>query len=355
MRCLRPQQLRGLRGTAYFRGTGLAGGLPVLAAWAVSCMLIEQVVSRRAGPRRPPRDKERTTLNARLGSRFKSADARWYVRGRVAARTHPLLAFCSRMPLSICLPTVKHVTVGPNGARLGYVEKAGQGRVVVFLHGLGASSPVYFGATAASSVMAGSRVLMIDFLGFGISDRPMDFSYTLEDHADSLARGLDELALTAVDIVAHSMGGSIAIVLAARRPDLVNRLVLAEPNLTPSARPRVEPFTEAEFVATGFAQALAAVGPDWAATMRLTDPIALYRTELSLGRGTSPMMDELMSALPVPYVLLEGEYTAGLADDPSIRALGIPVTIVPEAGHTMMLDNPVAFAAALAVALDLVP
>jgi pimeloyl-ACP methyl ester carboxylesterase len=64
---------------------------------------------------------------------------------------------------------------------------------------------------------------------------------------------LDVLDLRGVDLVAHSMGGAVALVLADRRPDLVGHLVLAEPNLASSPRPRIEPFTEE----TGFARAIA--------------------------------------------------------------------------------------------------
>lgn len=124
------------------------------------------------------------------------------------------------------------------------------------------------------------------------------------------------------------MGGSIALVLASRRRDLVVRLVLAEPNLGPSARPHIEPFTEATFVQFGFEQALTAVDPEWGATLRLADPVALYRTELALGRGTTPMMDELLFNLTVPWALIEGALTAELAEDPSIRASGIPLRVV---------------------------
>ncbi len=246
---------------------------------------------------------------------------------------------------------MKHVKVGPEGARVGYVELDGVGPALVFLHGLGACSPIYFTRTAVDPALAGRRVLMIDFLGFGISDRPTGFGYTVEDHADSIARALDTLGLSGVDLVAHSMGGAIALVLADRRPDLIGRLVLAEPNLGPSPRPRIEPFTEADFVASGFQQALAAVGPQWAATMRLADPVALYRSERALGRGTTPMMGELLLNLTVPCALVEGERTAELADDPSLRAAGLPVLVVADAGHTMMLDNPTGFARAIAQAL----
>jgi pimeloyl-ACP methyl ester carboxylesterase len=245
---------------------------------------------------------------------------------------------------------VKHVVVGPEGARLGYAEKDGEGRTVVLLHGLGASSPVYFAATAAAPEFARCRVLMVDLLGFGISDRPRDFGYTLEEQADAVARGLDALGLFGVDVVGHSMGGSIALILATRRPDLVARVVLAEPNLRPTPRPRVEPFTESAFVDHGFAQALEAVGPDWAATMRLADPVAVHRSELALGRAN---LLPLLADLTMPCTLVEGEHTGELVADPEIQALGLPVVVVPGAGHVMMLDNPIGFATAVSGALDL--
>ncbi|GHB34163.1 hypothetical protein GCM10010331_22130 [Streptomyces xanthochromogenes] len=43
-----------------------------------------------------------------------------------------------------------------------------------------------------------------------------------------------------------------------------------------------------------FAQMLARVGPAWAATMRLADPLGLHRTAVGLVRGTRPTMRELL-------------------------------------------------------------
>jgi pimeloyl-ACP methyl ester carboxylesterase len=85
--------------------------------------------------------------------------------------------------------------------------------------------------------------------------------------------------------------------------------------------------------------------------MRLADPVALYRSELALGRGTTPMMGELLLNLAVPCALIEGEHTAEHTDDPALRAAGIPVLVVADAGHTMMIDNPTGFAHAIAHAL----
>ncbi len=234
---------------------------------------------------------------------------------------------------------------------MGYVELPGPAPVRVFLHGLGSSSPAYFARIAADPGLGAHRSLLLDFLGFGISDRPAGFEYTLRDHALSVARALDALGVDSADIVAHSMGGLIAIILASERPDLVRRLVVAEPNLVPTRRPRLEGHTEQTFVTEGFARALAAVDPHWAATMRLADPLALYRSERSLGEVDEPTMKDLLRALNVPCTYIKGSLSGETAHERAVQSTGIAVIEVADAGHNMMLDNPAAFVSALRTAL----
>jgi pimeloyl-ACP methyl ester carboxylesterase len=221
----------------------------------------------------------------------------------------------------------------------------------VFLHGLGSSSSVYFAHIAADPMLAGRRRLMPDFLGFGISDRPAGFSYRLRDQALSLARALDALGGHDADIVARSMSGAIAIILAAERPDLVRRLVLAEPSLTTSPRRRVEGYTEESFAASGFAAALATVGPHWATTMRLADPRALYRSERALGEAMEAGIVEMLPGLRLPRTLIMGDRTPLGSPEEMAIADGIPLIRIADAGHNMMLDNPPNFISALAHAL----
>ena len=248
---------------------------------------------------------------------------------------------------------MKHVEVGPDGAHLGYVEIDGRADLppLVYLHGLGSSSAVYFAGSAADPSLAGRRVLMLDFLGFGISDRPVSFGYSLPEHAETAARALDLLGVRGADVIGHSMGGGVAVLLAEQRPDLVGRLVLAEPSLHPSPRPRVEPYTEQSYVDGGFAAVLDEVGLTWAATMRLASPVAMYRSEHALG-ATMPVLDDVLLALPMPRAIIEGDQSGWLHDDPQLRAAGIDVHVVTGAGHTLMLDNPTGFAQAVARALD---
>ncbi|MFB7448226.1 alpha/beta fold hydrolase [Streptomyces sp. NPDC056194] len=240
------------------------------------------------------------------------------------------------------------------GSVIRWTEAAGEGPAVVFVHGLGAASTVYHAHIAARPELAGRRVLFVDLPGHGISDRPDDFAYRLEDHADALAAALDAAGVRGGVIAGHSMGGAVAIVLAHRRPDLVGRLVVTEGNLDPFPAPTagssgIASYTEEEFVrGGGFARVLERVGPTWAATMRLADPLALHRSAVRLVQGTDPVMREMLIRSSVPRVYLQGELSGELPGADGLREADVDVVNVPGAGHNIMFDNPDAFAAAVA-------
>ncbi len=132
---------------------------------------------------------------------------------------------------------MKQADFDRKGGCIRWTESPGEEPARVYVHGLGSVSSVYHAHIAARPELAGRRSLFVDLPGHGISDRPADFGYTLEDHAVALAAALDAAGVSDADLIAHSMGGSVAIVLAGRRPDLVSRLVLTEANLDASPRP----------------------------------------------------------------------------------------------------------------------
>ncbi|MEU6477027.1 alpha/beta hydrolase [Streptomyces sp. NPDC047017] len=239
------------------------------------------------------------------------------------------------------------------GSRIRWTETPGAEPARVYLHGLGAVSSVYHAHIAARPELAGRRSLFVDLPGHGISDRPAHFGYTLEDHADALAAALDAAGLGGAELIAHSMGGAVAIVLAHRRPDLVSRLVLVEANLDPSppltaGSSTIASYEEEAFVDGGYARVLEKVGPVWAATMRLADPRALHRSAVALRRGTEPTMRALLADLAVDRVYLQGELSDEVPDMDGLEAAGVRVVTVPGADHNIMFDNPEAFAAAVA-------
>ncbi|QUC60289.1 alpha/beta hydrolase [Streptomyces sp. A2-16] len=239
------------------------------------------------------------------------------------------------------------------GSCIRWTETPGVEPARVYVHGLGSISAVYHAHIAARPELAGRRSLFVDLPGHGVSDRPEHFGYTLEDHADALAVALDAAQLTGVELIAHSMGGSVALVLAHRRPELVSRLVLTEANLDASppataGSSRIDAYEEDDFVAGAHARVLEKVGPLWAATMRLADPRALHRSAAGLRRGSVPMMREILEGLPIDRVYLQGELSGELEGRSTLEATGVRVVTVPGAGHNVMLDNPDAFVAVVA-------
>lgn len=62
-----------------------------------------------------------------------------------------------------------------------------------------------------------SRVIYIDFLGFGFSDKPRHHSYSLLEQADIVEHVLQHLAVEKYHLIAHDYGGSVALELLARR------------------------------------------------------------------------------------------------------------------------------------------
>ncbi|MFJ9644723.1 alpha/beta fold hydrolase [Streptomyces sp. NPDC004244] len=253
---------------------------------------------------------------------------------------------------------MRSAAVTPEDDRIRWVELPGAEPARVYVHGLGATSPAYFAASAFHPLLAGRRSLLVDLLGHGHSDRPEQFPYTLEAHADALAAALDAAGVAGAELIAHSMGGAVAIVLAHRHPRLVSRLVLVDANLDPvPVVPRangssgIASYTEEEFLAGGWAEVRDRVGAHWWSTMRLAGRTALYRSAVHLAAGTTPTMRELLLELKVPRTYLLPEADGPLAGTEELEAAGVAVVPVPDCGHNIMLDNPEGFARATAAAL----
>src|ERR1700735_2534831 len=114
--------------------------------------------------------------------------------------------------------------------RMAYMDVAPaqpNGRVVLLLHGRNFPSS-YWAPVVKTLNDAGYRVVVPDQIGFGKSSKPL-----ADLHFDTLARNtvalLDHLQIAKADIVAHSMGGMVAVRIARAYPDRIQHLVLAAP------------------------------------------------------------------------------------------------------------------------------
>jgi len=75
------------------------------------------------------------------------------------------------------------------------------------------------------------KLLCIDYLGVGDSDKPRSgFGYTIEEQADLMVKMIDVLQISKVQIFGVSYGGAIALNVAARYPEKVDKIISIEGN-----------------------------------------------------------------------------------------------------------------------------
>ena len=242
---------------------------------------------------------------------------------------------------------------------LRYHDLPGVDPAVVFLHGLGSASSSYFPRAAVHPRLRNSRRLLIDLLGFGYSDRPRGFDYTMEAQASLAVDLLHSLGISDCTLVGHSMGGSIAILVAAAAPDVVGRVVVAEGNLDPGPGMLSGPitsWTEDEFAEAGHAQLVeqvrGAAFPDFAGTLQACDPIALHRSAVSLIAPRRPTYREQLARLTVARTFIYGDKNVPNPDVERLAADGVVVCILAGSGHDMLVDNPDGFAEIVAEAVE---
>jgi pimeloyl-ACP methyl ester carboxylesterase len=103
----------------------------------------------------------------------------------------------------------------PDASRRLFVVERGQGPVLLLVHGFPTSSYDYRAMMAR--LAPHFRCIAFDFLGFGLSDKPEDYSYSLFEQADSVEALLRALGVERARVVCHDMGTSVLCELLARQ------------------------------------------------------------------------------------------------------------------------------------------
>lgn len=115
--------------------------------------------------------------------------------------------------------------IATSAGKVHYVDEGPRdGEVVLLVHG----TPTWsFEYRHVIPVLARTRrVIAVDHLGFGLSERPRDFEYTPEAHSRVLGEVLEKLSLERLALVVHDYGGPIALPVAAERPERITSLVV---------------------------------------------------------------------------------------------------------------------------------
>ncbi|WP_174910116.1 alpha/beta fold hydrolase [Burkholderia diffusa] len=103
----------------------------------------------------------------------------------------------------------------------------GDGPPVLLIHGSGPGVTAYANWRLTMPALAEQfRVIAPDMAGFGETERPRDYVYSMDHWVDHALGVLDALGVERAHVIGNSFGGALALALAIRAPERVGRLVL---------------------------------------------------------------------------------------------------------------------------------
>ncbi|MBF6419759.1 haloalkane dehalogenase [Nocardia farcinica] len=114
--------------------------------------------------------------------------------------------------------------------RVHYIDE-GAGPTILFCHGAPAWSFLY--RRIVRALRDRFRCVAVDHLGFGLSERPTGFGYTVAEHTAVLGELIDHLRLEDFVVMGHDWGGPIGLGAATARADRVRGIVLGNTALWP--------------------------------------------------------------------------------------------------------------------------
>jgi 2-succinyl-6-hydroxy-2,4-cyclohexadiene-1-carboxylate synthase len=253
-----------------------------------------------------------------------------------------------------------------NGITL-HVEQFGAGRPLLLLHGFTGSAATW--TPFADHFTPHFRTISPDLIGHGRSSSPPDAErYSMEHCVADLLALLDALWVDRTHVLGYSMGGRVALHLAAAAPDRVGALVLesSSPGIADAAERAARVAADGALAQSIERDGLEAFVDRWErlplfasqsglsqevrARLRAqrlrNDPRGLANSLRGMGAGRQAPLWDRLAALDVPTLLIAGELDAKyralagqmLAKLPNARAV-----IVPDAGHTVHLEQPRVF------------
>lgn len=113
-----------------------------------------------------------------------------------------------------------------NGISLHWLDHAGGEPPVVLLHGLTANARIFDGLVAAG-LAPRFRTIVPDLRGRGLSSQPAT-GYSMADHGADILGLCDSLGLSRAVFAGHSYGGLLAIWIAVKHPERVEKLVVLD-------------------------------------------------------------------------------------------------------------------------------
>lgn len=238
-----------------------------------------------------------------------------------------------------------------------YLE-AGQGPVLILIHGLGSSANVW--RDDIGLLATANRVIALDLPGYGKSDKPKA-DYSVEYQAGAVKEFIEALGVDKVTLAGNSSGGWIAALVALDSPDKVSRLVLVDSAglrheaaqnavpLNPATREEEKALLLALFSDKAkVTDALVSEQWDYRKDIRSTDQATIesFKTK-------APFLDSRLRDIKVPTLIIWGKQDLLVPLDTAERfAKGIrgsKLIVIDNAGHLPQVEQPKAFTRAVKV------
>ncbi len=271
---------------------------------------------------------------------------------------------------------------GADELELNGLHWSQDGTPLLMLHGFGNDAHIW--DDFAPAVAPYYRVIALDLRGHGDSDWHPDGAYDYDDHVRDLEAVWSHLGLKRAVLVAHSLGGRIAMLFAGRHPEWIAGLVIVDSapeldrrgtarisldvaqNKDPSfgsvsqyeqvlvhAYPAADPGAIRRMAANGLRQrddgrwvlkmdprfrGAVAGGDDESELARLAERHERYRDE----------MWRALERIPSPCLIVRGAGSDIVSPDVADRMADEVLqngrlAVVPRAGHSVMTDNPKGF------------
>jgi pimeloyl-ACP methyl ester carboxylesterase len=264
----------------------------------------------------------------------------------------------------------KTQTVKVNGTDI-YVRSGGTGPAVVLLHGFGDTGDMW--APIAKVLVKDHTVIVPDLRGMGLSAHPKD-GYTKKNEAKDIAGVMDALKVQKADLVTHDIGNMVGYALAAQFPARITKWVVIDaplPGIGNWDRILLNPLLwhfnfrgpDAERLVAGreriyldrFYNELSA-HPDRIDEATRNHYAALYarpgamHSAFEQFKAFYPDADDNKALLakggklkmPVLALGAEKSFGTGMAVELKFAAANVTGGIVPDSGHWIMEENPVA-------------
>ena len=262
----------------------------------------------------------------------------------------PVSYFSARTYLQEHFDGFENQSIKVEGYRMHYLAMGpASGPAVILVHGLGGHAEDWWNV-APVLAQAGFRVYMPDLIGFGRSQQPTDFSYSVRDQAAVVVGFMDTLGLKRVDLAGWSMGGWIVQLIASDHPERVSRLILIDSvglNIKPSWDTNL--FVPASPQELDELEALLMPRPPSIPPFIANDYLRIFRRNawvikraLATMKTAQDVTDNLLPQLKMPVLIVWGSLDQiAPADQAQIMHKLIPqsqLDVIPGCGHMVPLQ-----------------